>query len=117
MGLGDVQASSIPKVCLVSPPRNGGSLTTRTFIPHRVHTAIGALGAVSVAVAARTSGTGIATCVKEDGRMRLEHPSGTLELAVQLAGDGPGTTLERSSLVRTARKLADGLVWPRGQAE
>ena len=37
------------KLTLISPPRHGGSISTRTFIPHRGHDAIGALGAVSVA--------------------------------------------------------------------
>src|SRR3954447_9690856 len=48
MNLGDVAAASVPKMTLVSPPGDGGDLRTRTFIPHRVHEAIGVLGAVSV---------------------------------------------------------------------
>ena len=42
---------------IVSPPRHGGTVTTRTFIPHRVHAAIGVLGAVSVAAGVRAPGT------------------------------------------------------------
>ena len=29
---------TVPKMFLLSPPRAGGAVTTRTFIPHRVHT-------------------------------------------------------------------------------
>ena len=51
MGLGDVSGLSVPKTTLVSAPRDGGTICTRTFIPVRPHTAIGVLGAVSVATA------------------------------------------------------------------
>jgi 4-oxalomesaconate tautomerase len=49
MNLGDVTKKTVPKMTLVAPPREGGAVSTRTFIPHRVHEAIGVLGAVSVA--------------------------------------------------------------------
>ena len=51
MNLGDVAGASVPKMMLVSPPRHGGAVTARSFIPHRAHTSIGVLGAVSVATA------------------------------------------------------------------
>ncbi|MEV4539169.1 PrpF domain-containing protein [Asanoa sp. NPDC049518] len=105
MGLGDVADSTVPKITIVSPPRHGGTVTTRTFIPHRVHAAIGVLGAVSVAVGVRTPG--------QDALVRIEHPTGTFDVTVHLDGEGPRTRLRSSTVVRTARKLSDGLVWPR----
>ena len=48
MNLGDVTRATVPKLTLLSPPRAGGAISTRTFIPHRCHQAIGVLGAVSV---------------------------------------------------------------------
>ncbi|GAB3865481.1 4-oxalomesaconate tautomerase [Dactylosporangium cerinum] len=111
MGLGDVRDSTVPKITIVSAPRHGGTVTTRTFIPHRVHAAIGVLGAVSVAAGVRTPGT-VATAAA-DGEVRIEHPTGTFEVTIDLDADGRNTRLRRSSVVRTARKLADGLVWPR----
>ena len=42
---------------LLSPPAHGGAISTRTFIPHRVHEAIGVLGAVSVATACLLPGS------------------------------------------------------------
>lgn len=113
MGLGDVREATIPKITIVSPPREGGTVTTRTFIPHRVHAAIGVLGAVSVAVAVRTPGTVATPDVPVDRLVRIEHPTGTFDVAVDLDVDGPATRLRRSSVVRTARKISDGLVWPR----
>jgi 4-oxalomesaconate tautomerase len=113
MGLGDVRDATVPKVTLVSPPRHGGTATTRTFIPHRVHAAIGVLGAVSVAVAARVPGTVAHPDAPVDRTVHLEHPTGTFEVAVDLDPAGQATRVRRSTVVRTARKLSDGLVWPR----
>src|SRR5699024_10730314 len=48
MGLGDVTEASYPKMTLVAPPVSGGVISTRSFIPHRVHESIGVLAAVTV---------------------------------------------------------------------
>jgi 4-oxalomesaconate tautomerase len=111
MGLGDVADSTVPKITIVSPPRQGGTVTTRTFIPHRVHAAIGVLGAVSVSAAVRTPGTVAAS--PGEALVRIEHPTGSFDVTVTLDGSGPATRLRTSAVVRTARKLSDGLVWPR----
>jgi 4-oxalomesaconate tautomerase len=119
MGLGDVTDLTVPKITLVSPPRHGGTLMTRSFIPHRCHDAIGVLGAVSVATAA-LAGEGPAADVAEftQGagtnvtRVVVEHPTGTLDASVVLRRDGATLIAERSGIVRTARKLMDGIVFP-----
>jgi 4-oxalomesaconate tautomerase len=112
MGLGDVGAGTVPKISIVSAPRHGGTVTTRTFIPHRVHAAIGVLGAVSVAAGVSTGGT---VGYRPAGELvRIEHPSGTFDVRLRLDGAGADTRVDTSAVVRTARKLFDGLVWPRG---
>ena len=113
MGLGDVGDSTVPKISIVSPPRHGGTIATRTFIPHRVHAAIGVLGAVSVAAAIRVAGTVAHPGEAPGPRVRIEHPTGTFDVDVDLDGRAAQTRLRTSAVVRTARKLSDGLVWPR----
>ena len=117
MKLRDVSATTVPKMTLVSAPRAGGSICTRTFIPHRCHEAIGVLGAVSVATALRLAG-GVGAELLEPGDdpdlVEIEHPTGTFAARVELA-DGPtGPVVGRAGIVRTARKLFDGVVFPRG---
>jgi 4-oxalomesaconate tautomerase len=112
MGLGDVRDTTVPKITIVSPPRHGGTVTTRTFIPHRVHAAIGVLGAVSVAAAVRTPGT-VAHHGPTDRTVHIEHPTGTFDVGVDLEPAGSATRVRHSTVMRTARKLSDGLVWPR----
>ncbi|GAA1821305.1 4-oxalomesaconate tautomerase [Actinomadura chokoriensis] len=112
MGLGDVAAASVPKTTLVAPPRDGGMICTRTFIPLRMHTSIGVLGAVSVATALLLDGAvghDLADVPPPGEPMSIEHPAGRLDVVVEL----DGTSVRRASIVRTARRLFDGTVFPR----
>jgi 4-oxalomesaconate tautomerase len=113
MRLGEVAQSSVPKMTMVGPPRRGGAVSTRTFIPHACHTAIGVLGAVSVATACLIAGTPAASvAVTGSGRERrlsVEHPTGEMTVLATLGEDG---AVETAAILRTARKLMDGRVFP-----
>ncbi|MGD0702278.1 MAG: 4-oxalomesaconate tautomerase [Trebonia sp.] len=116
MGLGDVSATTVPKISLVAPPAHGGTIATRTFIPVRVHESIGVLGAVSVGTAIRVPGAvGSDLAVLRPGspRLAIEHPSGALTVEVELDTTATPPKVLRSGVVRTARKLFDGTVFPR----
>ena len=117
MNLGDVTKKTVPKMTLVAPPAAGGHLLTRSFIPHRVHEAIGVLGAVSVATAAALPGSvaaRIARAAQVDAtgasRWEIEHPTGFFTVDMQVE---PGDTfrVRRAALLRTARKLMRGEVY------
>jgi 4-oxalomesaconate tautomerase len=118
MRLGDVETATVPKLTLVAPPRAGGTLATRTFIPHRCHEAIGVLGAVGVATAALLPDGPAAEVAELDGRgngddhVLLEHPTGTFEAAVTVTWADDGPVVERAGIIRTARKLMDGVAFP-----
>jgi len=116
MGLGDVSATSVPKISLLAVPADGGTICTRTFIPVRVHESIGVLGAVSVATALlldRAAGADLATVKPGQTRFDIEHPTGHLEVEAEVDTDSQPPTVIRSGVVRTARKLFDGTVFPR----
>jgi 4-oxalomesaconate tautomerase len=117
MNLGDVTDLTVPKMTLVAAPRDGGTLCTRTFIPHRCHDAIGVLGAVSVATAALLPGSPAASvCVPFDGVVVVEHPTGTFDAAIEVSYSADGAlVMERAGIIRTARKLMDGQVFSREQ--
>ncbi len=116
MNLGNVSSKTVPKMCLVSPARHGGVITTRTFIPHRVHEAIGVLGAVSIATAClapESVAAKIAGLPAGNGSRRLdiEHPTGFFTVELEVATDAGGFRVTRSALLRTARKLMCGEVF------
>lgn len=115
MNLGEVSDTTVPKVSLVSPPIGGGHINTRTFIPHRCHDAIGVLGAVSVATSARLPGSPAAdvAVLDEGAAVVCEHPTGSFTASVIVGIEAGEITVERAGIVRTARKLMDGTVFPR----
>jgi 4-oxalomesaconate tautomerase len=112
MNLGDVADKSVPKMMLVAPPRDGGAVTVRSFIPKRAHASVGVLGAVSVATACLILGSPAAdvALVPEGARKTLsvEHPTG--EMTCVLETDPAGAVVS-AALLRTARKLMDGVVF------
>lgn len=116
MNLRDVSGKTVPKMCLVSPPRAGGDIATRMFIPHRVHESVGVLAATSVAAACLTEGTVAATVsglARAPGvhRVDVEHPTGFLTVEIELAEQDGKLSITRSALLRTARKLMQGEVF------
>ncbi len=112
MNLGDVKEKSVPKMTLIAPPRDGGAISTRTFIPHRAHASIGVLGAVSVASAAVLPGSpAAAMAVLPPGKrktLEIEHPSGKTEAVLEMDEAG---NITAAGMLRTARKLFDGVVF------
>lgn len=121
MNLGDVTKKTVPKMCLVSPPKQGGAISTRTFIPHRVHESIGVLGAVSVATACVMPGSVAAQVAKISGkgsaqRLEVEHPTGFFTVDIEVAVKDGKVDVRRSALLRTARKLMRGEVFVPGRA-
>jgi 4-oxalomesaconate tautomerase len=115
MKLGDVAKKVIPKMCLVASPRAGGSVSTRTFIPHVCHEAVGVLGALTVATACALPGSPAARVARlpAGGRklVSVEHPSGefSIDLEIEIGRNG-ALELRRAALLRTARRLFEGHV-------
>lgn len=120
MNLGDVTTKTIPKMCLISKPLNGGAVNTRMFIPHVVHEAIGVLAAVSVATACVVRGSICYQQMKEDGTdidetnvkvLSIEHPSGEFTVNLDYELNENSLNILSSGVIRTARILAKGEVY------
>jgi 4-oxalomesaconate tautomerase len=114
MNLGDVLKKVVPKMCLVARPKSGGHICTRTFIPHDCHSAVGVLGAVTVATAAVMPGS-VANryAVVPPGlskTLSVEHPSGEFSVVLAMNPANPSEVL-RAALLRTARLIMRGEVF------
>ena len=113
MGLGDVTRKNYPKMCLIAPPQNGGSIATRCFIPHVCHDAVGVMAAVTIASACVLKNSvcrGVAQI--PDGMNKsisVEHPTGEFTVEITLDPNDP-QKVERAALIRTARLLMKGTV-------
>lgn len=112
MNLGDVAEKSVPKMTLVAPAREGGAISTRTFIPHRAHSSIGVLGAVSVATACLLPNSPAAAIANvgsgQTRTLAIEHPTGEMSVVATLDEAGG---VKSAAILRTSRKLFDGIVF------
>jgi 4-oxalomesaconate tautomerase len=114
MNLGDVKDQTVPKMILVAPPRSGGVVSTRSFIPHRAHATIGVFAAVSVATACllpESPAHGVANI--PDGstkQMLVEHPTGASPVSITTEEQNGSVVVTEAAIISTARALFDGSV-------
>ena len=113
MGLGDVTSKNYPKMTLIAPPVNGGAITTRSFIPHVCHDAIGVLAAVTVGTACVLKGSvcdGVAVMpLGASKKVSVEHPTGEFSVELEMDPANP-QNVAKAALLRTARVLMRGEV-------
>jgi 2-methylaconitate cis-trans-isomerase PrpF len=113
MGFGDVTDKVIPKVGLLSPPRDGGTIASRYLTPHALHAAHAVTGAVCVASACALEGTIAHELAKPDSAnprtIWIEHPSGQVDVLLQTKGKGADMDVVAGTL-RTARPIMKGEV-------
>jgi len=110
MGLGDVSESVVPKPVLVSAGDHASSLTSRYFTPRRCHASHAVTGAIGVATAFALPGTVASRpdTVAGVGNVSVLHPSGRIDVEVDVEGEGAAAQIKRASLLRTARKILKG---------
>lgn len=127
MGLGDATGKVIPKVSLLSEPQFDGSITSRYFVPDNCHAAHAVTGAICVATAAMLPGTITDSLVQrpngDKAHIRVEHPSGKIDVVLEISQGANGPEIRRAGLIRTARKLfrgelyVPGRVWSHAQSK
>lgn len=121
---GEAAPRVIPKVALVSPPRDQINLAGTTdaagdldllvrFIsdtqPHR---AIPLTGALCTATAAKIQGSVVHECLPQRARngsaIRIGHPSGKIEVDANMNDEGE---VKSASVIRTARRIFEGQIF------
>lgn len=115
MNLGDVKDKVIPKMTLISAPKYGGKINTRTFIPHNCHAAIGVLGAVSVASACLYEKSIVSKVVPFEknlpNQIVVEHPSGNFQVNLESKIEDNNIEIKSAGIIRTARLLSKGTAY------
>ncbi|MEM7072429.1 MAG: 4-oxalomesaconate tautomerase [Pseudomonadota bacterium] len=118
MGLGDVSQSVLPKFGLLAPARSGGTVAARYFMPWQTHPSYAVTGAICTGACLLLPGTvaeGLVDPVppaQASGafNVKIEHPSGDLDIAFDIAMADGEYSLKSAGLLRTARKLFTGEV-------
>jgi 2-methylaconitate cis-trans-isomerase PrpF len=114
MTFGDVTDKVIPKVGLLSPPRDPqGSITSRYLTPHALHAAHAVTGGCCVATACAIEGSIAHELVRmPPGNPRtiwIEHPSGMVDIRLETKGSGADMDVI-CGVLRTARPIMRGEV-------
>jgi hypothetical protein len=123
---------SIPKVAIVTGPRDAATLTgnpltadtcdvtIRMISIGQPHRAVPLTGAMCLAVAARLPGSIVARVARVPATpgapIRIAQPSGLTVVASALRRDNDGWFAEHATVYRTARRLMEGHVFVRTSA-
>jgi 2-methylaconitate cis-trans-isomerase PrpF len=114
MGLGDCSRLVVPKPVLAAPPRTGGTIASRDFVPFNCHATYSVTGSMALATACMLPGTVAhdmaVLAATERQIISIEHPSGVIEIEVSARGTGEQFVLEEASMLRTCRKLFEGAI-------
>ncbi len=115
MGMGDVSKNVVPKLALLAKPRNGGTISSRYFVPETCHKSHPVTGTVCIASACAIPGTIAAQIAPlqaaPQGIVKIEHPSGLILLDLDADFSNGREELRRAALIRTARRIFDGHVF------
>ena len=114
MGFGDVSKKVIPKVALLAPARQDGTISSRYLTPHALHAAHAVTGAIGVATACALEGSIAHELARPETAnprtVLIEHPSGEIDIRLKTQGSGPAMQVVAGTL-RTARLLMRGEVF------
>ncbi|MEM1288534.1 MAG: PrpF domain-containing protein [Pseudomonadota bacterium] len=114
MGIENVASSVIPKFGILAPPRKGGSVAARYFMPWKTHPTMAVTGSQCIASCVLTPGSiadGMTQVKSAPATICLEHPSGTIDVLVDFSVTNGTLELRSAGLVRTTRLLARGEVY------
>lgn len=116
MGLGDVKESVLPKVGILSKPRKQGSnITSRYLTPHTLHPSHAVTGAICIGTALKIKGSVASEVAVTNGQDKemivIEHPSGVIEVNIELEKKGDVINVKKVGTVRTVRKIMEGKVY------
>lgn len=114
MGMGDVSKFVVPKPVLIAPPRNGGRIAARDFVPYNCHATFSVTGAIALSTACILPETLAHDIARPDTpqlqTVGIEHPQGIIEIEAAGAIEHGVFTLLEATLLRTCRKLMQGAV-------
>lgn len=111
------------KIALLAPANEGEAhIQGRIINPAKTHKAYAVSGAIATCVAAHTQGTIVQALAKEaapEGRFRISHPEGVLEVGLRWAeGDTPEHKhIRAAEICRTARVLMAGMAFSHPPAD
>lgn len=116
MGFGDVSHNVVPKFALLAPPRAGGTVASRYFMPWDCHPSYAVTGGIGLSACILSPGTIAESIIPRrpsgpTSSIVIEHPSGAIEIVADFTMKAGKLDLHKIGTLRTARKLASGHVF------
>ncbi len=115
IGFGDVTDSVLPRIGILSPACANGAIKSQYLTPHTLHASHAVSGAICISTAAKIPGTVASDIAKVSDALSetvvIEHPSGIIDVKLELAKNGDDWTIVKAGTLRTVRKLMDGAVF------
>ncbi|MGH7832643.1 MAG: 2-methylaconitate cis-trans isomerase PrpF family protein [Candidatus Binatia bacterium] len=121
------KSPGVPKIAFVCPPvsyptpkgtvaASDVDIVARMTALQKLHKAYAVTGAVCLGAAAKIEGTIVNEIYREvrpdsPRAVRIGHPSGTLQVEMEVVKKNGGIELTKSALARTARLIMDGSVY------
>jgi 2-methylaconitate cis-trans-isomerase PrpF len=112
-------SETIPKVCIVGPPVNGGNISTRYFTPQEGHATMAVTGGCCLAAACLMPGTvahelaqGLPSLAATPSEIQvdIENPAGVLSATIGGSHANGKTKITRAAYKRSAQILLRGYV-------
>ncbi|AYD01054.1 PrpF domain-containing protein [Neorhizobium sp. NCHU2750] len=111
------QSETVPKACIVAPPRAGGHIAVRYFTPQTTHASLAVSGGCCLAAAALIPGSvanQIATGLPQispsysDLGIRIENPAGMLDTTLDARSVDGAVDIRRAAYRRSSQILLRG---------
>ncbi len=111
-------SETIPKVCIVGPPVNGGNISTRYFTPQNGHDTMAVTGGCCLAAACLMPGTVAHELAQglpgltgtSEVQVDIENPAGILSATIEGQRTNSETKITRAAYKRSAQILLRGHV-------
>jgi 2-methylaconitate cis-trans-isomerase PrpF len=113
------RSETVPKVCIVGPPRGAGHISVRYFTPQAAHGSMAVTGGCCLATAALIEGSvaheqarGVVMPGGEFSEIgvHIENPAGILAATVEARVGGEGLVVRKAAYKRSAQTLLRGHV-------
>ncbi|WMN15148.1 PrpF domain-containing protein [Pseudomonas piscis] len=111
------RSETIPKICIVSPAREGGDIATRYFTPQNAHPSLAVSGGCCLAAACLAEGTVAQqllaqprqlSATRSEYPLAIENPAGILETLISARVHGGELSIDGAAYRRSAQILLQG---------
>ncbi|MCK9812852.1 PrpF protein [Pseudomonas sp. MAFF 302046] len=113
------RSETIPKICIVSPARAGGDISTRYFTPQNAHPSLAVSGGCCLAAACLAPGTVPHSLLQRppvlkeqsgEYALSIENPAGVLDTLITARAQGADMHVDAAAYRRSAQVLLKGTV-------